>query len=305
MEFLETGGRQGLLRTNRFDLTVVCNVTFVIHPFVWLSLLVTLAACTESGTPPQIEAYAYSSAPAATRCETGARVGRAGASDGEVSAEGLRYHVRTPSNYDATIAHPLLMVYAAAGQSGLASERMTGLTPTATAAGFVVVYADHKPLGIPAVEQLGTMPGLVAKKWCIDEKRVSVTGHSDGGTASLALAVLDQTKQVPAAIAPSAAGWTGKDLEAYQCPAPIPVMVMHGAKDSLFPGWGAQTAAWWAGCNQCDTAKTKKVEGGCIAYQGCASGGATLYCEGAGSHRDWPNLNRLMIELFAHPETFL
>ncbi|OQW63523.1 MAG: hypothetical protein BVN28_04230 [Nitrospira sp. ST-bin4] len=268
-----------------------------------LSFLVT--ACTENAAPPQIEPYAYSSAPAAARCEAGARIGQAGVSDGEASAEGLRYHVRTPTNYDATIAHPLLMVYAAAGQSGLASERMTGLTSMATASGFVIVYADHRPLGIPAIEQLGTISGSVAKKWCINEKRVFVTGHSDGGTASLALAVLDKTKKVPAAIAPSAAGWTGKDLEAYQCPAPIPVMVMHGVNDSLFPGWGAQTSAWWAACNGCDVAKTKKVEGGCVAYQGCRSGAATLYCEGAGGHRDWPDLNRVMIEFFVHPEKFL
>ncbi|MBH0205850.1 MAG: poly(3-hydroxybutyrate) depolymerase [Nitrospira sp.] len=272
---------------------------------VCISLPFLATACTENAAPPKIESYAYSSAPAAARCEAGARMGQAGVSDGEASAEGLRYHVRTPTNYDATIAHPLLMVYAAAGQSGLASERMTGLTSMATASGFVIVYADHRPLGIPAIEQLGTIPGSMAKKWCIDEQRVFVTGHSDGGTASLALALLDKTKKVPAAIAPSAAGWTGKDLEAYQCPAPIPVMVMHGVNDSLFPGWGAQTSAWWAACNGCDAAKWKKVEGGCVAYQGCAPGGATLYCEGTGGHRDWPDLNRVMIEFFAHPEKFL
>jgi polyhydroxybutyrate depolymerase len=283
----------------------VLRAPFVQQIVVCLSLPFLVTACTENGTPPQIEAHVYSNAPAPARCQAGARDGRAGASDGEVSAEGLRYHVRTPSNYDATIAHPLLMVYAAAGQSGHASERMTGLTPTATAAGFVVVYADHRPLGIPAIEQLGTIPGSVAKRWCIDEKRVYVTGHSDGGTAALALAVLDKTKHVPTVIAPSAAGWTGKDLEAYQCPDPIPVMVLHGANDRLFPGWGAQTAAWWASCNQCDVGKTRKIEGGCVAYQGCTSGGATLYCEGTGSHRDWPNLNRVMLDFFSHPGKFL
>ena len=283
----------------------VLRAALVPHIAVCISFSFLFTACTENGTPPQIEAHVYSNTPATARCHAGARDGRAGASDGEVSAEGLRYHLRTSSNYDATVAHPLLMVYAAAGQSGHASERMTGLTPAATAAGFVVVYADHRPLSIPAIEQLGTIPGLVANKWCIDETRIYVTGHSDGGTAALALAVLDKTKKVPAAIAPSAAGWTGKDLEAYQCPAPIPVMVMHGANDRLFPGWGTQTSAWWAACNGCDVAKTKKVEDGCVAYQGCASGGATLYCEGIGSHRDWPNLNRMMLELFAHPEKFL
>lgn len=213
--------------------------------------------------------------------------------------------VRTPSNYDATFAHPLLMVYAPAGQSRWASERFVGLTTAATGAGFVVVYADHRQLNIPTVEQLAAIPELVAMDWCIDEKRVFATGHSDGGTASLALALLEKTKKIPAAIAPSAAGWTGKDLQSFQCRDPIPVMIMHGKNDTLFPGWGAQTSAWWAGCNRCDVAKTKIVEGGCRAYLGCAAGGATLYCEGTGGHRDWPNLNRVMLKFFAHPEKFL
>lgn len=264
-----------------------------------------LMACSEGGTPPQLAAYDYANAVLTGRCDPGTRTGQAGVSGGEAIGDGLRYHVRTPSNYDATFAHPVLLVYAAAGQSGLVSERMTGLTTQATGAGFVVVYADHRPIGLPTIEQLATIPEAVARKWCIDKKRVSVTGHSDGGTVAMALAVLEQTKQVPMAIAPSAAGWTGKDLEAYQCRAPLPVMVMHNKQDSLFPGWGSQTVAWWAACNRCDSAEKKSVEGGCLAYQGCASGGATLFCEGTGGHRDWPNFNRTMIEFFAHPEKFL
>ena len=271
---------------------------------VCTSLLILVTACTENGTAPQLEAYAYSNAPTAPRCEAGARAGRAGATDGKVSGDGIRYMVRTPSNYDAAFAHPLLMVYAPAGQSRWASERLTGLTTAATKAGFIVVYADHRQLNIPAIEQLGAIPDLVAKDWCIDPKRVYATGHSDGGTASLALAVIEKTKRIPAAIAPSAAGWTGKDLEEFQCREPMPVMIIHSKNDSLFPGWGVQTAAWWAGCNRCDVTKTKTVEGGCRAYQGCASGGATLYCEGTGSHREWPNLNRLILEFFGHPEKF-
>lgn len=267
------------------------------------SLFFLSTACSENTTPPPIEAFAY---PTTTgQCLAGSRSGAAGATDGRVSAEGIKYMVRTPSNYNATFTHSLLMVYAPAGMSRWASERLTGLTTEATGAGFVVAYADHKQLNIATVEELGKIPELVAKEWCIDEKRIYATGHSDGGTASLALAVLDKTKTIPAAIAPSAAGWRGKDLEEFQCPAPIPVMIMHGKNDTLFPGWGAQTAAWWAKCHGCDVTKTKTVEGGCRVYQGCASGGATVYCEGSGSHRDWPNLNRVMLEFFAHPEKFL
>ncbi len=279
---------------NRYRLSAVCIV---------LSFQIATMACSENTTPPQLESFVYSKANA--QCPSGSRPGLAGATDGKVSVEGIKYMVRTPVNYQATFAHPLLMVYAPAGMSRWASERFTGLTTTATGAGFVVVYADHKQLNVSTVEQLGKIPELVAKEWCIDEKRVYATGHSDGGTASLALAVLDKTKTIPAAIAPSAAGWTGKDLEEFQCPAPIPVMIMHGKNDTLFPGWGAQTSAWWAKCHGCDVTKTKTVEEGCRVYQGCASGGATVYCEGSGGHRDWPNLNRVMLEFFAHPEKFL
>ncbi len=250
-----------------------------------------------------MEAYVYPGA-VAVRCTAGERSGPAGASDGRVSAGGLRYHVRTPSNYDATVPHPLLMVYAAAGRSGLAMEQFTGLTPPATKAGMIVAYVDHQPLNIPTIERLGSLPGELAKTWCIDERRVFVTGHSDGGTAALALAVLDRTKHIHAAIAPSAAGWTGKDLETYQCPAPLPVMILHGKNDRLFPGWGRQTADWWAACNQCDVTKTTVIEKGCRAYQNCETNGPTLYCEGSGGHRDWPGLNHLMIELFTQPDKF-
>lgn len=267
-----------------------------------LVLQLTIAACSENTTPPTLEAFAYPSG--SDHCPAGSRTGAAGAIDGKVSADGIRYMVRTPSNYDATFGHPLLMVYAPAGHSRWESERFAGLTTLATVAGFIVVYTDHKQLNIPTIEQLGMIPSEVAKEWCIDEQRVFVSGHSDGGTVSMALAVLDKTRKIPAAIAPSAAGWTGKDLEGFQCRDSLPVMIMHSKNDKLFPGWGAETSAWWAACNHCDVTKTKQLEGGCRAYQGCASGGATLYCEGTGSHRDWPNLNRIMLDFFTHPENY-
>ncbi len=273
--------------------------------WVLLCIPLTFTACNESRTAPSLGEYAYPSVFASGGCGAGFQGGPAGVIDGEVSSDGLRYHVRTPSNYDPTFAHPLLIVYAAAGQSGLTSEEMTGLTHSGTAAGFVVVYADHRTLSLHAIERLAMIPESVAAKWCVDQNKVYLAGHSDGGTVALAMAVLDGTKHMPAAIAPSAAGWTGKDLEAYQCRDPLPVMVMHSAKDDLFRGWGAQTIAWWAACNRCEVTKTKNVEGGCVAYQQCAAGGATLYCEGIGRHQDWPKLNHVMLEFFLHPEKFL
>ncbi len=272
--------------------------------FCLASLVVLVLSCQQKAeVSSPIEAYEYASTPAAG-CEAGTRPGLAGASDDHLSASGLRYHVRAPANYNPTVAHPLLLVSAAAGQSGWAMERFTGLTPVGTRAGMIVAYVDHQPLNVATIEKLGMLPSEIAKIWCVDERRVYATGHSDGGTAALALAVLDQTKHVPAAIAPSAAGWTGKDLEAYYCPAPLPVMMLHGKNDRLFPGWGRQTADWWASCNHCDVTKTIQGEGGCLVYQNCDTRGPTLYCEGRGGHRDWPGLNDLMIGFLMQPEKF-
>ena len=39
----------------------------------------------------------------------------------------MPFNVRTPANYDPTIAYPLLLVYAAAGNNRYETEGLTGL----------------------------------------------------------------------------------------------------------------------------------------------------------------------------------
>ena len=107
----------------------VLQSRFSYQTVICTSLFFLVTACTEKGTPPQLDAYVYPSVPGSTRCETGVRPGLAGAIDGKVSADGIRYMVRTPSNYDATFAHPLLMVYAPAGQGRWGTERFMGSPP--------------------------------------------------------------------------------------------------------------------------------------------------------------------------------
>ena len=46
------------------------------------------------------------------RCDPGTKPGTTGASNDEKTSAGIRYMVKTPVNYNASIAHPLLMVYA-------------------------------------------------------------------------------------------------------------------------------------------------------------------------------------------------
>jgi polyhydroxybutyrate depolymerase len=232
------------------------------------------------------------------RCEPGAKPGSAGASNDERTSAGIRYMVKTSANYDATIAHPLLMVYAPGGRNRYESEKYMYLTQEATAADFIVAYADHRTLTPETIERLAEIPGLIEKKWCIDHKRIFLTGHSDGGTTAMAIAFLSGTKHIPAAIAPSSVGIRGEDLKEYQCPNPLPVMVMHSSHDTLFPGYGKEAIQWWAACNGCNTASPVKDADGCITYTGCKNKVATRYCEGTGTHPEWPGKNKAIIDFF-------
>jgi polyhydroxybutyrate depolymerase len=232
------------------------------------------------------------------RCDPGTKPGNGGASNNEKTSTGIRYMVKTPVNYNPSVAHPLLMVYVPARTNRYESEDFVSLTQEATAAGFIVAYADHRTMTSKAIEELAEIPGLIEKTWCIDSKRIFLTGHSDGGTVAMAIAFMDSTKHIPTAIAPSAAGIRGEDLKAYQCPNPLPVMVMHSSQDTLFPGYGKETIHWWAACNGCDAAPSIKDADGCVTYRGCKNMVTTRYCEGTGPHSKWPENNKAIIDFF-------
>lgn len=203
------------------------------------------------------------------------------------TAAGIRFQVTTPANYRPEFAHPLLVVWAPAGLSEALSERFTGLTGPATRQGLVVAHVRSVPLGERALRALAEVPAAIFQGWCIDPARIAYTGHSDGGTVSMALAVLVDLEVRPAVIAPSAAGMQAADLEAFRCPAPLPVMVMHNLGDGHFPEYGVGAAAWWAACNGCGSARVISGEHpGCEAYTDCRA--ATLLCRAAGNHAHWP-----------------
>ncbi|NOS80075.1 MAG: hypothetical protein HOP32_00660 [Nitrospira sp.] len=232
------------------------------------------------------------------RCDAGTKPGNTGASNDEKTPTGIRYMVKTPVNYNAAIAHPLLMIYAPARTNRYESENFVHLTQEATAAGFIVAYADHRTMTPKSIEELAAIPGLIEQKWCIDKKRIFLTGHSDGGTAAMAIAFINGTKHIPAAIAPSAAGIRGEDLKAYQCPNPLSVMVMHSSQDTHFSGYGKEAIQWWAACNGCDATPPVKDANGCVTYRGCKNNVITRYCEGTGPHTTWPGSNKAIIDFF-------
>jgi polyhydroxybutyrate depolymerase len=107
--------------------------------------------------------YDYSSRDHA-RCQSGSRPGPTGKSDHEQIASGIYFAVRTPLNYDNTIQHPLVIVYAPGGKNRFANERITGLTQEMTTNGFLVAYVDNHPLSIPVINDFSTVPKAIEKK---------------------------------------------------------------------------------------------------------------------------------------------
>ena len=267
-----------------------------------LALLGAVAACSPpspeaASEPPRRFDYPVQRTAACGRRENAKALPQG--PDARVVDPRFSYRVRTPANYDPGFAHPLLVVYAAATANAERSERFTGLTAPATGRGFIVAYVDHRPMSKPGVLALGGVAQSVAERWCIDLQQVFHTGHSDGGTVSAALALLPQTRDRVAAVAVSAAGFQRRDLEELGCRAPIPVMVMHGRDDTLFPGWGREAAAWWAACNGCSAPAAVPDADGCIAWSGCAANAPVLYCEGSQTHTEWPKLQGRMLDFLA------
>ena len=268
-----------------------------------LIALIALLGCKPE--PIELRTTVYAENTDAKTCSAGARQGSAGLTDDQSTDAGTRYNVRTPLNYDATRAHPLIVIYAPAGRSRDGNERFTKLTPEATEAGFVVVYVDNKRLSQGVLLDFGTIPEKVSAQWCIDQQRIYFTGHSDGGTVSMGLAFTEETKHLPAAVAPSASGIKLSDLSSYRCPDPISIMIMHSANDSLFPGFGAEAIGWWASCNRCDPLPSKHHVHRCIQYKNCANDTVTLYCEGQGNHGEWPNINPVILAFLQGPDKLI
>jgi polyhydroxybutyrate depolymerase len=273
-----------------------CATTALAAAAVGVALL--LASCSRA--VPELEAADYAALRLPAACARSEKPGASGASDRLRTVSGIAYSIRTPSNYDPTRAHPLLVVYAPAGRHRFASEAFYRLTAAATAAGFIVVHPDHLKPSLRAFDELGRIPALVAEGWCVDRGRVYLAGHSDGGTTAAALAFLGKSQPPPRGVAISAAGIRAQDLQRYPCPPPLSVMVVHSRADAPFPppAYGEHAARWWAACNRCEPTAARD-EDGCAEYRGCAPGARTRYCETDTAHQDWPGVNRAIVRFFS------
>jgi polyhydroxybutyrate depolymerase len=264
------------------------------------ALVLALAGCSQEPAVLGDADYARLALPAA--CGSGQ--GAAGASNALQTSAGLAFSVRTPRNYDATRAHPLLVVFAPAGFDRFRAERYAGLTTAATSAGFVIAYADHARLAMGSFAQQGEIAELVAQRWCIDRARVSFAGHSDGGSSAAAVAFLGKSRIAPAGIAVGGAGLRQQDLSEYACPGPVSVLVLHSRTDERFPPpeFGRGAAQWWADCNRCRP-QPAPAANGCIEYGACRPDSRVRYCELSGTHEEWPSANEEILRFLLGART--
>ncbi len=253
------------------------------------ALIAGLSACSRE--PAVLGDANYAALDLVSAC-TSQHISGAGATDDLLTTSGVAFSVRAPRNYDPARAHPLLIVLAPAGYDRHRSERFAGLTTGATAAGFVVAYADHVKLTMAAFPRLGEIPKQVAGRWCIDPARVIFAGHSDGGSSAAGIAFLNASPIGPSAVVISASGLRTEDLRQYACPVGVDAMIVHSRGDERFalPEFGREPAQWWAACNRCAPAPGPADAQGCMAYGGCAAGTRVHYCEVTTMHAQWPGL---------------
>jgi polyhydroxybutyrate depolymerase len=189
------------------------------------------------------------------------------------------YHFYLPTNYDAAKSWPVVLALHGAVMNGKMMEAFSGLTATAEKHGFVVVYPNGTGAGnillawnsgvFPAkltkepaddVGMIGKLLDDLATVVKVDPKRVYCTGMSNGGMMSYRLAA-EMSERI-AAIAPVAGTIV---VERYQPRRPVPVLHLHGTKDTLVPFDGYK----WRGMVPLSAvAETIKA---CVAANGCCA----------------------------------
>jgi polyhydroxybutyrate depolymerase len=243
---------------------------------------------------------------ASTGCPDGVKTGSAsgGTLTIDVGGNTVDVIVRVPPNYVATEAHPFVMVYAPSSANASQNEQFTGLTPEAQKRGYIIAYADNSLFDQSQINEeiqasVGAIPAVTAQ-WCVDPKRVYMTGYSNGGTITETTAMKQWATL--AAIAPAAAGLKESVFQSFGCPkAALPVMEMHSTGDLLFPvdaGFGAEVAKQWATCDGCNATPSAPDTDGCIHYTGCSQDAAVDYCQTTGVHGQWHGLDTQIFDFF-------
>ncbi|RZO86422.1 MAG: hypothetical protein EVA65_05740 [Oceanococcus sp.] len=223
-------------------------------------------------------------------------------SDNKSSVHSPPYQVRVPDNYVADRPWPLAVVLPPAGLSAALVERHAGLTATLTSSGFVVAFVGASGrFSMATLHRYRMLLERIALDFCVDPNRVLWLGHSNGATASLALALGTVGAVNGDGLVLSGVGWDTHAFEDKSCPKPLDVLVMHGAKDKHFPNYGRDTANWLAMCNGC-AVEPWLGPAGCLNWSNCEA--TTRYCESSQGHWPWAGSSDQLIRWLRQREAF-
>lgn len=176
------------------------------------------------------------------------------------------FRMYVPSTYNAGTAIPLVIALHGLLDDGNGFAYATGLEKVAEERGFVVVFPDGLNRAWEAVRQdyilselldvsprsdatddvtfINTLIDTVAGALTIDDKRVYVTGSSNGGMMSFLLA--QELTQRIAAIAVVSASLPADFSHEGALAPPMPLLMIHGTDDTVIPYKGGVVLGWEA-----------------------------------------------------------
>ncbi len=177
-----------------------------------------------------------------------------GWSNPTVASRPYGYHV--PKGYDPSKPTPLLVLLHGLGASGALQEAYFRLTPLSDQETFLYAFPDGTigPLGrywnatnaccdffhsgVDDVAYLGAVIDDMSARFNVDQKRIYLVGHSNGGFLAHRLAC-DLAPRIAAIV--SLAGDNWKDPAKCQPSEPVAVLQVHGTLDPVILYGGGST----------------------------------------------------------------
>ncbi len=203
-----------------------------------------------------------------------------------------RFYLHLPPSKDSTYPLPLMIALHGRLDNAKKMIRQTRFNPIADREGFVVVYPDGvrrswadgrgithaDSLGIDDVAFIGQLIDELTDTYAIDQTRIFLVGHSNGGFMALRLAN-EQTHRF-AATAIVSASLSSFLAKRFKPAGPIPILFVHGTEDEIIPYGGGFTpsgsptmpveeaARIWAEFNGCDETSSREQVRGRIGDRG-------------------------------------
>jgi polyhydroxybutyrate depolymerase len=208
------------------------------------------------------------------------------------------YVVHIPAGYTGTTAVPLMMVIHGAHNTPALARSWSQMDPVSNQNGFIVMY----PAGLDCWNAGGILTGCTAadddvgflraavndvkSHACIDPKRVSVTGISNGS-------MMAQYMACQAADVFSSVGGVAGPGGSCKPSRPISVFYVHGTADMTVNFSSAQpTVTRWANNNGCTGTPVETYNNNgstkCVTHQSCQGGTEVTFCTVTGMGHCWP-----------------